>query len=138
MTDVGVERFSARDGEKDRAENHETALAPIRSEKLKRRAHGFIARKHFRRAADLVDAENGEASEPQKGDRPKDAANSGRARSIERRKARQNHDRDRDDIGIEKRRRDVQSLHRAQDGNCRRDHPVGVEQRRAKQSEEQE
>src|SRR5262249_41300962 len=73
---------------------------------------------------------------PENGYWSKDLPHSGCAIGLEKEKRDQNRDRHRHHIGIEKRGRDMQSFDRAQDRDRRSDHPVGVEERRAKEAKD--
>ena len=78
---------------------------------------------------DAEQPEHGEAEEPQAHDRPEEQADHAGAVLLDPEQQRQNDRRDRDDIGFQPRRHQLQPLDRAEHRDRRRDHAVAVEQR---------
>ncbi len=65
---------------------------------------------------------------------PEQPADHAGAAPLHQEEAEQHHDGERNDVGIEERRGDLQSLDRAQHRDRRRDHAVAIEERRADQA----
>ena len=132
MPHVGVKRLGPGDREHDRAEQREA---------LQRRAHqdaqpviGIEREKNVGLARDLEGTEQGDGDEPHHHDRTEIAADPRRADGLHHEQDDENDDGQRDDERVEERRRDLQSLDCAQHRDCRRDHAVAIEQRRAEET----
>ena len=94
--------------------------------------------KHFRRANDLLNAQNADREKPQQGDGAKHPAHPGSAARLEDEKSNQNNDGNRKDVEIKNRRGNMEALDRAHDRDRRSDHPVGVKQCGSEQTEQED
>ena len=79
-------------------------------------------------------AEQPDHDEPQRHHRTEITADARGAAPLHHEQHEQDHHRQRNNDGIEERRRDLQTLDRAKHRNRRRDHPIAIEQRRAQQA----
>ena len=91
---------------------------------------------HARIGDDLNRAKAGDDQEPSDGDRTENPADLIGAETLHGKERDQNHQADRHHILGQTGCGDLQSFHRAQDRNCRRDHAIAEEQRRAEDAED--
>ena len=133
MAHVGVERLGARDAEKNSAQEVK-AVEPVVGEEAD--AIGGIDRdQHAGVAGDAPEAEEPDHNKPQQHDWTEGRANPRGAERLDREQRRQDDHRGRQHIGVQSRRRDIQSFERRQHGNRRRDRAVAVDQRRAERAQ---
>ena len=129
MTEIGVERLGAGDGEKDRAQRDETDLAVVQQEHD--RVERIEGEQDLRPGGHMGDAGDRDHHEPQHHDGAEEGRDLGGAARLHRKQ----HDQDRHgqghDVGVEGGRGDLETFDRGQDRERRRDHGVAVEQRRA-------
>jgi hypothetical protein len=131
---VGVERLDARDHEHDRAE-HPDAVPAVRREEDQR-----VVRQQrvedVRVIARVPRAERGERREPHQHHRPEQPADHTRAPVLEREQPEQQCAGDRHDERLERLRRDLEALDRAQHRDRRGDHALAAQERRTEQRHE--
>src|SRR4029453_19272191 len=101
MTDIGGERFSARNDQKHGAEHHETAPT-IDHEKFES-VDGIDGSKHLRRANDMLKSEQADRHKPDHGDRTEHRTYTGSAARLKEEKPYQNDDSKGRDVVIEQR-----------------------------------
>ena len=131
---VGVERLAAGDREDDGAEDERPARAVRREE---RRAVGGAERRQDRRVTgDLRRAERADRHEPDEHHRAEQRADPTRPATLDREEPDEDDARQRQDQRLERRRRDLEPLHRAEDRDRGRDHAVAVEERCAHHDED--
>jgi len=80
---------------------------------------------------DLARAERADRGKPEEHDRSEDGAELAGPSPLNEKECREHDARERDDPGLERRRRDRDPLHRREDGDRRGDDPVPIEERRA-------
>ena len=136
MAEIGVERLAAGDDEEHRAERDQADLAVARNEldRIERIDRGEHAADRRRCAAGPMTAMR---DEPDHHDRPEERRDLGGAAALHREQRDQDHDRERHDVVLERRRHELQTLDRRQHRDRRRDHRVAEEHRRADHAEQE-
>ena len=133
---VGVERLASRDDEEDRAEQQEADDAVVGEEADGvRRVDGG---EDPRRVEDVRDAEHREDDEPDEHHRPEDRADARRPLLLDQEEDDEDDDDDRLDVGLERRRDDLEPLDGGEDRDGRRDDAVAVQERGAEEPERNE
>ena len=127
MAHVGVERLGPCHGEEHRAEGEESDPA-VTGEKADR-VQGVQRHEYARIAHNLQQPADGQHDEPRRHDRAKEGADAFTAAALHHEQTDQHDHGERDDVRLEQRRRDLQALDRAQDGDRWGDHAVAIEQR---------
>ena len=129
MAHVGVERLRPGDREHDRTQGHERLPAgqPEQAQRVARVEGG----EHGGVLHDLGEAEQPEGREPDQHHGPEEPAHAGRAAALQEKQAEQHDGGDRDDVGLERGCRGLQTLHRRQHRDRGRDQAVAVEQGQA-------
>ena len=136
MTHVCVERLTARDNEEDRAEREE-CLAGLVGEEL-HRVVGVDRLEDLRRVDDLGDTEQCNRGEPDDHHWSEHLPDGTRSPALDEEEPHDDHDRDRDDPGRERRGHHLKTLDRAEHRDRRCDDAVAVEQGRAEYAERHE
>ncbi len=126
MAHVRVERLGAGHRQHDRAEQNESAHR-IREQEIDA-VRGIEREQDLRMTRHLGAAETRQHDEPHRHDRAEELADYAGAAALEQEQRHQQHDRDRQDVGLEHRRRDLKAFDRAQHRNRGRDDAVAVEQ----------
>ena len=129
MTEIGVERLGAGDGEEYRAEGDEPDHA-VRGEKRDGIA-GIEGEQDLGIAGDERYAGDGDGDEPHRGDRTEERRDLGGAARLHGEQRDQDHDGQRHDVVIEGGGDELEAFDRGQHRQRRRDDGVAVEQRRA-------
>ncbi len=132
MPHIGVEGLGACHRQKNGSQHQETAPGriPQHCDAIDR----VDGEEYARLLRDSPDAEQRQHQEPDQHHRAEEAAYRGRTVALHQEEAGEESERDRDDIGVEERRRHFQSLDRAQHRDRRGDDAVAVEQRGADQT----
>ncbi len=113
MSEVGVERLAAG-GDQENCAQHQEAVHAIH-EKKTHSVHWIDREEHRRLEKDSADAGDRERREPQNHDRTEHRPHPCRPSSLKKEQDDEDDDRDRNDIRLEKRRRDFQPFDGAQD-----------------------
>jgi hypothetical protein len=126
---VGVERLGPGHGKHDGAERHESLPAGVLEQaqgvaRIERREHGRVLH-------DLREAEQPEGREPSQHHRAEQRPDACRAAALDEEEAEQHAGRDRDNVGLERRRGGFEALDRGEHRGRRRDQSVAREQRQA-------
>ena len=136
MTQIGIKRLTARHAQDHSAQNNEG-----RSRVAQHEAHGVVRAhgpQNGRVVDDVREAQHGNGEEPHDGDRTKKLADASRAALLHKKQAKQDHQGQRNHGFLEGRRHHLQTLHRGQHRNGRGDHPIAVENARAKNTHHQQ
>ena len=133
VSHVRVERLAAGDAQHDRAED-EKAVEPVHAEKARGvRRHERGEDRGLRR--DPRRAGGGDAHEPHERRRPEHGADVTRPAPLDEKESGEDRDRHRQHPGRERRRRHLESLDGAEDGDRGRDDAVAVEEGGAEEAE---
>ena len=132
MPHIGIERLRAGNREKHRAQHQKTV--PGMPHEERQAVIGVYRQQDVRLPRDAPDAEHRQDCEPDHHDRPEQSADCRRAAALNDEQRGQQHQRDRNDVGLEERRRDLEPLDGAQHRDRRRDDAVAIEQRGADQA----
>ena len=136
MPEVGVERLAAGDDQKHRPERDQADRAVAGD---KRDCIEWIdRRKHARIVGNVQSAGHRHRQEPEDRDRTEQHRDFPRAARLHREHGHQQCDRDRQHVGLERRRHDLQALDRGQHRQGRRDQRRPVEHRGADHAEDQD
>src|SRR5260221_5827529 len=128
MAHIGIERLGAGHGQHHRTEQDETVPGVVGQQRDP--VIGIERPKNAGLLDDLDGAQQADDDEPYHHDRTEEAAYQRRAASLHQEERKQKDDGDRQDVGLEDRRRDLETFDRAEHRDGRGDHPVTVEQRR--------
>ena len=136
MSEIGIERLGAGDGEEHRAERIQADHAVLQQEidaveRIERPQHAGIA-------GDPDEPGQRDRHEPDQHDRAEQGRDFGGAARLHREQHEQDDDRQRHDIFVERRRRDIDAFDRGQHRQCRRDDGIAIEQRRADDAEQRD
>ena len=136
MSHIGVERLAPGDRQEDAAENGKATPPALRQEddSVSRVDRG----EHTRMAQDAAHTEHRDHSEPQQHQRSEYVADARCPAALYGKKAEQDRNCHRRDVGLERSGRNVDALERAQYRNCRRDDAVTVNQGRSEQAHDDE
>ncbi|MNM68314.1 hypothetical protein D3C81_798720 [compost metagenome] len=131
---VGIQRFGTGQGQHYGTQNRHTDTR-VHHEELHR--PGWIhSQQHFRALDDAVHTQCAQHAEPQDHDRPEQDTDTCGPVFLDQEQGHQHHHGDRHHPMPDAIKRQLQALHCRQHRNCRGDHAVAVEQRRAKQAEQ--
>ena len=109
MAHVGIERLATGDGQHHGTQRHPGHHAVVQKEAHRPcRIEGL---QHLGVAHDAADAGRGDGGKPQAGDRPKHLAHLPGAEELEGEQHQQNGDRQRHDVRVQRRGRDLEALH---------------------------
>ena len=136
VAEIGVERLPAGDDQKHGAQRHETDVR-MRADELDR-VPGIDRRQHARIVADMREAEHRQRQEPDDHHRPEGGRDHRRAAALHREQRNEDQDRQRNDVVLQRGRRELQALHRRKHRDRRRDHRIADEHRRADDAEHQQ
>src|SRR5262249_4735247 len=132
MAHVGIEGFSSRNAEEDAAQHEEASKAVGAQEaNTMERVHSKQDRGML---SDPMDAQCGHDQEPQSHDGPEGAANPRRALRLEDKQPSEHQHRERDNVGLETRRGDLQPFKRREHRDRRRDRAVAIDEGRAEEA----
>jgi hypothetical protein len=134
MAHVGIEGFSAREREKDRAQNNERGPG-IGVQQIRHGITRIESPQDCRESEDVRYAGDSEKAKPEHHHRAEEATDLAAAVALERKQCKQDRCCNRHDVGLEQRSHDVHPLDRAQDRNCRCYHRLTEEQGRARKSD---
>jgi hypothetical protein len=134
---VGVQRLGAREREHDRADGREDERP--RSSRNSIALSGLSAARIAGACDDLAAARSRASTTNQSTSTgPNSLPTTAVPMALHDEQAHEHADRDRQHVGVKRRRDDLEALDRAQHGDRRRDHAVAVEQRRAEEPEQQQ
>jgi hypothetical protein len=136
VSHVGVQRLAARDHQKDRAEHGEPVPPMVAEER--ECVSRIDRRENDRLTCQGHEPEHRDDGEPRHHDRAKQSPDTMRAVALDREHGNQNHNRDRHDVRIEQRCRELEPLDGSENGDRRSDHAVAVEQRRTEYAHQDE
>ncbi len=127
MTHIGVERLGTGNREDDSSKQDET-LPRVCRQQLDA-VIGVERPEDLRLLEDLDRTKQTDNEEPQGGDRSEETADHSSAAPLHEKEAEQQDDGDRQNIGLEDRRRDFESLDGAQDRDRRGDYAIAIKKR---------
>ena len=136
MAEIGIERLGSGDGEEHGTERKQSddAVPEQEIDAVKR-----IERpQHARIVGDPDEAWQRDGGEPDQHDRAEQRRDLGRAARLHREQNQQDDHRQRHDIFVKRRRRDIDAFDRGQHRQCRRDDGIAIEQSGADDAEERD
>ena len=131
MPHIGVEGFGAGHGEENRSQHEETA--PRRIDKQRETVDRIDRQEDARVVDNAPYAEQCEHREPHQHYGSEESPDRRRSVALHQKQTGEENDRNRNNVGIKKRRRHFEALHRAQHRDRGSDDPVAVKQRGADQ-----
>ena len=129
MAHIRIKRFRPGDRQKDAAQ-HQKADHAMAAQKMKP-VERIERHDNARGVADMAGAQHRDGGEPDQHDRSKKGGDPACPVALHHEKGDENHQGDRDHIGLEEGRNEFQALHRRKNGNRRRDDGVAREERSA-------
>ena len=136
MTQIRIKRLAAGHREKHRPQRHQSDRS-VREQEMDG-VPWIDRRQHRRIVADVNEAHHREGREPDDHDRPKGRCDTSRTAALNREQHDQDEYRQRHDKVLERGRRELETFHRGQHRNCRRDHGIADKHRCAEHAQRQQ